>query len=175
MEDTGILQRRTAPGDEDVCPGLVRAAADNSPAALPVSALCVQSSALSTSHREGKDTLPAPEELAVKLEDKTRPWGNKQRAKAQEQLPVTVKQRAWEKTGRLTRSRTSLETQEGPEHRGGARGEPTEPPRAAQGTARHSATGRAGRPLTTGHLRVSRRDKPPICLLAPPFPGEATE
>lgn len=123
MEDTGILQRMCG----DVCPGLVGAAADNSPAALPVSALCVQSSALSTSHREGKDTLPTPEELAVKLEDKTRPWGNKQRAKAQEQLPVTVKQRAWEKTGRLTRSRTSLETREGPENGGGARGEPTEP------------------------------------------------
>lgn len=99
MEDTGIPQRRTTPGDEGVCPGLVGAAADNSPTAHPASTLCVQSSALGTSHREGKDTLPEPEELAVKLEDKTRPWGNKQRAKAQEQQPVTVKQRAWEKTG----------------------------------------------------------------------------
>lgn len=123
MEDTGILQRMCG----DVCPGLVGAAADNSPAALPVSALCVQSSALSTSHREGKDTLPTPEELAVKLEDKTRPWGNKQRAKAQEQLPVTVKQRAWEKTGRLTRSRTSLETREGPENGVAPVGSPPSP------------------------------------------------
>lgn len=82
MEDTRIPQRRTTLGDEAVCPGLVGAAANNSPAAHPGSAPCVQSSAPGTSPREGKDTLSPPEELAVKLEDKTRPWGNKQRAKA---------------------------------------------------------------------------------------------
>lgn len=68
-----------------MCPGLVGVAANNYFAKRPVSILCVQSSALGTSHRESKDMLLALEELTVKLEDKTYPWGNKERAKAREQ------------------------------------------------------------------------------------------
>ena len=49
----------------------------------------MQSSALGASHRESKDTLLALEELTVKLEDKTYPRGNKERAKAREQQLVT--------------------------------------------------------------------------------------
>ena len=79
------------------------------------------------------------------------------------------------KQNKVRRAAPAWKHERGQRTGGGTRGEPTEPPRAAQGTARHSATGRAGRTLTTGHLRVSRRDKPPICLLAPPFTGEATE
>ena len=44
-------------GDKGMCPGLVGAAATKSPIEHPASALCVQSSALGASHREGKGAL----------------------------------------------------------------------------------------------------------------------
>lgn len=56
-----------------------------------------------TSHRK-TDLLFALEELTVKLEDKTCPQGNKEKAKAREPL-ATGKGRSWEKTGQLMASR----------------------------------------------------------------------
>lgn len=124
-------------------------------------------------------TRSALEEPAVKLEDKTRPWGSKQRVKAEEQQPVTGKQRACEKMEQLMRSRSSLDPREGAREEGAV---PVGSPPSPHG---HSGEGKAFGRRTGGtapHYWPSEgvacgswRDKPPICLVAPPFPGEVTE
>ena len=105
-------------------------------------------------------TRSALEELAVKLEDKTQPWGNKKRVKAEGQQPVTGKQRACEKTGQLTRSRSSLETREGAREEGAV---PVGSPPSPHG---HSGKGKASGRRTGGTVPHYRPSEGVACVVA---------
>lgn len=147
MEDTGIPQRRTTLGDEAACPGLVGAAANNSPAAHPGSAPVRR--ALPRTPVPGRAKTPC-----LHLKSWQPSWRTKHARAKSEGIGTAACDGEAEGPGK---DRTAdAELHQPGNTRGAPRtGEPTEPPREAQGTARHSATGRAGRSLTTSHPRVA--------------------